>query len=495
MRHVKFPIQKKLILAVFATSAIVTGVFILGTFLYDYVKENNELETQIEYVETNNLEPLTKLLWDYNEQQLSTQVESISHLPQVVRVELENLDNSQRIIFSNPKAISNPDKNYLKSYDLKYKDKIEPIGRLRIEYNRQHIYEKLYDKALFIIFSQILKSLVITTILLYLFKVMVSQRLTQISGFINDLKSTNFESIDKDKYFSDNRFNAPAYSDEISQISKILILMAYKSRRFNRLNRIEIEKSRIDLEKQKEVNAHVGKLAAIGEMASGVAHEINNPLSIVQSRTEILKRGRNVVPIEQRAGFDKSIEILEKMISRMTVITKSLLKTSRSDSLESFKTVDFQDILQDVLILVGDKAKVKNVKVIVTPDQFPLYCKQIEISQILTNLLNNSIDALESKEEKWVKIIIEKEIIVEQEYALIKVVDSGSGIPEHIQEKLMQPFFTTKPTGKGVGIGLSISKKIAAEHKGSLTLNTKSINTCFELRIPIGCSLVRSIAA
>jgi signal transduction histidine kinase len=495
MRHVKFPIQKKLILAVFATSAVVTGIFILGTFLYDYVKENNELETQIEYVETNNLEPLTKLLWDYNEQQLSTQVESISHLPQVVRVELENLDNSQVIAYSNPKAMSNPEKNYLKSYDLKYKDKHDPIGRLKIEYNRQHIYEKLYDKALFIIFSQILKSLVITSILLYLFKIMVSQRLIQISGFISDLKSNNFEFIDKEKYFSDKHFKAPVYSDEISQISKILILMAYKTRRLNRLNKKEIEKTRIDLEKQKEVNVHVGKLAAIGEMASGVAHEINNPLSVAQSRTEILKRGRDVVPAEQRAGFDKSIEVLEKMIGRMTVITKSLLKTSRSDTLESLGHVDFQDILQDVLILVSDKAKVKNVKIISTNDRFPLYCRHVEISQILTNLINNSIDALESNEEKWIKIVIEKEIVAEQEFALIKVIDSGSGIPEHIQEKLMQPFFTTKPVGKGVGIGLSISKKIAAEHNGSLTLNTKSINTCFELRLPLGNSKYITLVA
>lgn len=495
MRHVKFPIQKKLILAVFATSTIITGIFILGTFLYDYVKENNELETQIEYVETNNLEPLTKLLWDYNEKQLSTQIQSISHLPQVVRVELENLDNSQFIIYNNPKATTNPKNNYLKSYDLKYKDKTEPIGRLKIEYNRQHIIEKLYDKALFIILSQFLKSLVITTILLYLFKIMVSQRLIQISGFINDLKSTHFESIDKDKYFSGQKYTDPAYSDEISQISKILIVMAHKSRRFNRLNKKEIERSRLDLEKQKEVNVHVGQLAAIGEMASGVAHEINNPLSIAQSRTEILKRGRDNVSVEQRAGFDKSIEILEKMISRMTVITKSLLKSARNDSLESFKIVDFQDILQDVLILVGDKAKAKNVKVIAATDHFPLSCKQIEISQILTNLINNSIDALESKDEKWIKIMIEKEIIAEQEFALIKVIDSGAGIPIQIQEKLMQPFFTTKPVGKGVGIGLSISKKIAAEHNGSLMLNTKSNNTCFELRLPIGNSQLSSFAA
>ncbi len=495
MRHVKFPIQKKLILAVFATSAVVTGIFILGTFLYDYVKENKELETQIEYVETNNLEPLTKLLWDYNEQQLSTQVESISRLPQVVRVELENLDNSQVIAYTNPKATTHPDNNYFKTYELKYKDKMESIGRLKIEYNRQHIYEKLYEKALFIIFSQILKSLVITSILLFLFNIMVSQRLIQISGFINELKSTNFESIQKEKYFSNKKFLSPAYSDEISQISKILILMAYKSRRLNRLNKKEIEKVRTDLEKQKEVSVHVGKLAAIGEMASGVAHEINNPLSIAQSRTEILKRGRDVVPIEQRAGFDKSIEILEKMISRMTVITKSLLKASRSDSVELLKIVDFQDILQDVLILVGEKAHKKNVKIIATTDRFPIYCKQIEISQILTNLMNNSIDALESKDEKWIQVMIEKEIMSDQQFALIKVIDSGSGIPAHIQEKLMQPFFTTKPTGKGVGIGLSISKKIAAEHNGSLTLNTKSINTCFELRIPLGYTQTNSVAA
>jgi signal transduction histidine kinase len=485
MRHVKFPIQKKLILAVFITSTFITGVFILGTFLYDYVKENNELETQIEYVETNNLGPLTKLLWDYNEDQLSTQIQSISHLPQVVRVELENLDNSQLIIYNNPKATTNPEKNYLKSYDLKYKDKIEPIGRLKIEYNRQHIFEKLYDKALFIICSQILKSLVITTILLYLFKIMVSQRLVQISGFISELKSTHFETIDKDKYFSGRHYTKPAYSDEISQISKILILMAHKSRRLNRLNKKEIERARLDLEIQKEVNLHVGKLAAIGEMASGVAHEINNPLAIVQSRTEILKRGRDVVPVEQRAGFDKSIEILEKMISRMSIITKNLLKSARRDSKDSFKIVDFQDVLQEVLILVADKAKAKNVKVITATDQFPLSCKQIEISQILTNLINNSIDALESKEEKWIKIVIEKEINAEQEFALIKVIDSGVGIPAQIQEKMMQPFFTTKPVGKGVGIGLSISKKIATEHNGSLILNTKSINTCFELRLPI----------
>jgi signal transduction histidine kinase len=108
-------------------------------------------------------------------------------------------------------------------------------------------------------------------------------------------------------------------------------------------------------------------------------------------------------------------------------------------------------------------------------------CNLVQISQVLMNLLNNSIYEIESKENPWINFIIEK---INNEIKFT-VSDSGLGIPLEVQKKMFEPMYTTKPIGKGTGLGLSISRAIIEKHNGSLKINNNLPNTTFEVCIPL----------
>ena len=103
------------------------------------------------------------------------------------------------------------------------------------------------------------------------------------------------------------------------------------------------------------------------------------------------------------------------------------------------------------------------------------------MSQVILNLLNNAFDAIENKDEKWVEV----QTLQNKNWVEIRVSDCGHGIPKEIQDKILQPFFTTKEVGKGTGLGLSISKGIIESHGGDLTIDNEAKNTTFVARIPL----------
>lgn len=106
--------------------------------------------------------------------------------------------------------------------------------------------------------------------------------------------------------------------------------------------------------------------------------------------------------------------------------------------------------------------------------------RQAQIEQVLLNLLNNSFDAIQSTPDRWIHITAR----LENHRVLILVTDSGTGIPNDVQQKMLQPFFTTKEVGKGTGLGLSISKGIIEDHQGQLYYDPKNKNTCFVIDLP-----------
>ena len=118
-------------------------------------------------------------------------------------------------------------------------------------------------------------------------------------------------------------------------------------------------------------------------------------------------------------------------------------------------------------------------------------CDPLAIEQVLINLLNNAIDAVESLPEKWVEL----QCFNQKNEVILRIIDSGSGIPKEVADKLFDPFFTTKPAGIGPGLGLSISIGIIKDHGGTLTLVSEHPHTCFELRLPAPTPALGSQAA
>lgn len=223
------------------------------------------------------------------------------------------------------------------------------------------------------------------------------------------------------------------------------------------------------------------KMAALGEMSSGLAHEINTPLMALQLNASLLKNLLKAETTDQHK-IEQITEKIDRTIARITKVTHSLQAYSRSGERDPLTGASLQTIVSETLDLCRERFKNANIDLQVEPidEKNRLRCRSVQISQILLNLLNNAYQAVISHESKWVRI----ETARDGDFTVISISDSGPPIASHIRAKIFEPFFTTKPQGQGSGLGLNLSRQIAEEHGGSLELDRHSSETRFVLRIP-----------
>jgi signal transduction histidine kinase len=218
------------------------------------------------------------------------------------------------------------------------------------------------------------------------------------------------------------------------------------------------------------------KLASLGEMASGVAHEINNPLTIIAGTVNLLKKYK-----DNPEKFDAKTEVILKSCDRIGKIVSGLRKFSRGSGSNLRRFESLNTIIEEAISLVNIKAVRVGVSLSFTEKtEGQIECDPVDIEQVFVNILNNAIEAARFLPDKWIKVAG----FEEPESWVIQVQDSGSGIPTDIVDKLFEPFFTTRPVGQGQGLGLSIAKGILEDHGAAILLNTNSKNTCFEIRFP-----------
>ena len=231
----------------------------------------------------------------------------------------------------------------------------------------------------------------------------------------------------------------------------------------------------LDAERAKSM--HTAKLASLGELAAGVAHEINNPLAIISGNIPLLKRFK-----DDPEKLNEKLEAVKSSVERITKIVNGLRKFSRTSNDNSHTKHKLMKLVDEVVVLTDVKAKR-----FATPIEWELTsnseisCDPFEIQQVVINLINNAVDAVQSMQDKWVKV----KLFDEGSQVVLQVIDSGPGISADVEQKLFQPFFTTKAVGEGTGLGLSISKGICEQHGATLTLNRKVTHTCFEVRFII----------
>lgn len=228
--------------------------------------------------------------------------------------------------------------------------------------------------------------------------------------------------------------------------------------------------------------AQSAKMAALGEMAAGIAHEINNPLTIINGRTDKIIKLVNS-DIGDIETIEKELIKIKDTTKRISKIISSLKTFSRPADNDQFTNEEIDKILNDVLELCEDKIKSMGIQLnFNVTEKFSLECRPTQIEQILVNLINNSCDAISNFEEKWILIDIK---LIENKIAQITISDSGHLTDENIIEKIMEPFFTTKEVGKGTGLGLSISHSLIKKHHGEFLFDKKAKNTTFIIRLPL----------
>lgn len=248
---------------------------------------------------------------------------------------------------------------------------------------------------------------------------------------------------------------------------------------FRRNNLIVLESLRIKEKIHQKELLRSAKMVALGEMASGIAHEINNPLMVIMGKADSLRRTIQSMPDNEKALAD--IDKIENTVERIAKIIKGLNIFSRRADVDPKQIYGLLEIVDGTLGLCQQKLNIHQVQVSVDIDsKIKVYCRPPQISQVLLNLIGNSIDAIQANEDKWIRLSVRDF----GNFVEFRVTDSGSQISADIQQKIMQPFFTTKELGHGTGLGLSISKNIVEDHGGHLYYDNEHPNTCFVMTLP-----------
>ncbi|WP_372654110.1 sensor histidine kinase [Halobacteriovorax sp.] len=236
------------------------------------------------------------------------------------------------------------------------------------------------------------------------------------------------------------------------------------------------------LEKQRLDMVANSRLAALGSFSAGIAHEINNPLTVIQWRSKSLKKNLESFYLEN-PKIESDLESIEKNTFRIDKIIKSiktLSKNAEKDQREKVLISSIRDQLNDIL---SPRIATDQLDYQFTSNCYEqsIYVREVQIIQVLVNLINNSLDAIATLDEKWIKVCVN----LKGKNFEISVTDSGPGIPKKLQPHLFNLFFTTKSKSKeNSGIGLSLSHQIIKDHNGALTYNAKSENTQFLITIP-----------
>ncbi len=222
------------------------------------------------------------------------------------------------------------------------------------------------------------------------------------------------------------------------------------------------------------------RLAALGLMAGSVAHEIMQPIQLLFGAAARLENLSKKEKIENSEILNYA-EKINRVADRMIKTVKSLKNLSHIGGDEN-EEVAVNDIFEDIVYITQDQFvghKIEFDRSFVS-EALTVECKRVEISQVLINLINNAVHAIEHIEEKRISLEAEDQ----GDYVEISVTDSGSGIPKEVAVKLFQPFFTTKPVGKGTGLGLFVSRQLIENHHGTLEIDHQCQNTKFKVILP-----------
>lgn len=237
----------------------------------------------------------------------------------------------------------------------------------------------------------------------------------------------------------------------------------------------------MDVTERKKTEAELiqaQKLASIGQLAAGVAHEINNPLSAISEEIQwLLKRNK-----EKKLA--KSLQLMDKLCNRIAHIVNNLLVFSRETSIKVKETSNMESLIEKTLLLIGRRLAANNIKITkkLKKNLPEIFVNRGEIEQALMNIFLNSLDAM----PRGGKLSISTRLSRDKEAIEIIIADSGRGIAKKDLPRVFEPFFTTKTPGRGAGLGLYLSHGIIKKHNGSIAIDSKlNKGTKISIRLPL----------
>lgn len=272
--------------------------------------------------------------------------------------------------------------------------------------------------------------------------------------------------------------------DEIGELAK----------RFNRMCEL-LGEARADADEQTRARLstleelrHADRLATVGTLSAGVAHELGTPLNVIAGRARMVERGEST-------GDDvtRDAHIIVEQSERITRIIRQLLDFARRGQPHE-EPVDLGDLITTSVALLDALARKSRVELLVTSGSETVSADPEQLKQMVTNLLLNAIQAQPTGGQVRVSMArceagSPDESAQQRSHVRLDVVDAGSGIPDNVKERIFEPFYTTKPVGHGTGLGLSVAYGIARDHRGWIEVHSEpGGGSRFSVYLPLGTS-------
>ncbi len=470
-------LSKKLITLVLVVSSIASLLVTVTNIVLDYRNESNRIEETIGLIKENNAQALTFAVWNFEDNLIAAQLDGILHFRYLALAKV--IDPKGLQVLSRGKTDLWMSRNYKIPLHFK-REGVDPVplGELELSFDLQQLYMDLINKFAIVFFSQFIKMLIASTVLVYLFRKLLVFPLLDVQ---NQLKTMNFES---EKLKIPKRWHMGA-EDELDgmfqSVNEMIIKVQNSQDELKRLNseldNLANQRAEIIVSQRKMIEESE-RFASLGKMAGGIAHEINTPLAAALMRIEHLRRHNFVQSQHEVLG---SLEKVDKVLIKISDIVSSMRSLYRDGSNEDLQMVDLGKSLNDTLVICREKLSLAEVKSEVIGDlkQVNVLGTPTQVSQVLLNLLNNSFDAIEHNPgEKWIQFKVE----TTPDNVDLYMIDSGTGIPADVVARMFDPYYTTKSVGKGSGLGLSLVRTILGRMDAEIKYCEGLSNTTFHIR-------------
>ena len=237
------------------------------------------------------------------------------------------------------------------------------------------------------------------------------------------------------------------------------------------------------------------KLATLGEMATGIAHEINQPLNAVKLMAENIRRGMEINSEKTQGRVADKMQQIIAQIDRAATITTHMRKSARNATEEDLFS-EIPDTVAGCQTMLASRMRLEDIEWLVACEEPlpPAAIHPLRLEQVLLNLMGNAMDAIASTkaDQKWIRVEAHQG---ERDTVSLSIEDSAGGIPENVIQRIFEPFFTTKEVGKGTGLGLSISYNIIKDSGGELTVENTQHGARFTIELPSTQTALRTQAS
>jgi len=263
------------------------------------------------------------------------------------------------------------------------------------------------------------------------------------------------------------RTGAPFLIEE----KNLLRIVARELSLFIKRSTVEEENQKLEMQLQ-----HSKRLAFVGELSAGIAHELNEPLGRILGFAQLIKKNGEL-SVQQESDIDRIVKAslyTREIIKKLMIFSRQMPR--------QINTVNLNTIVSNILYFIDVRFQSRGVKIVqhLDPDLPSIQADPVQMSQVLVNLITNAIHAMSGGGKVEIK--------TRRKYNLVSLVvkDSGSGMINEVRKKIFEPFFTTKPIGQGTGLGLSVVQGIIEEHKGKIIVSSvPGKGSKFEILLPL----------